>query len=104
LSGIEAESLHPGDIVVDVGGGVGSATLELYKFFPHLRYVVQDLESPIAAAKRVCELCDLLLAVLSAYRQAQFWNEKAPDAIASGTVTLQGMLFIGRPQAAKKIT
>ncbi|KAK7446999.1 hypothetical protein VKT23_014212 [Stygiomarasmius scandens] len=68
--GIEAESLHPGDIVVDVGGGVGSATLELYKFFPHLRYVVQDLESPIAAAKR-------------------FWNGKAPDAIASGTVTFQ---------------
>jgi hypothetical protein len=29
-------------LVVDVAGGVGSATLKLIKAHPHLRYVVQD--------------------------------------------------------------
>jgi hypothetical protein len=29
-------------MVVDVGGGIGSAVLELIKTYPHLCYVVQD--------------------------------------------------------------
>jgi hypothetical protein len=36
------KSLEKDDLVVDVGGGVGTVTLLLAKSFPHLRYVVQD--------------------------------------------------------------
>jgi hypothetical protein len=35
-------SLKPDDLVVDVGGGIGSTTLGLVKAHPQLRYVVQD--------------------------------------------------------------
>ncbi|KAF5367982.1 hypothetical protein D9758_004424 [Tetrapyrgos nigripes] len=45
-------SLQENDIVVDVGGSTGSACLTLKKAFPQLRYVVQDLEQPIANAKK----------------------------------------------------
>ncbi|KAF9062020.1 S-adenosyl-L-methionine-dependent methyltransferase [Rhodocollybia butyracea] len=68
--GINITSLNPGDVVVDVGGGVGSATLALYKQNPHLRYVVQDLDAQISAAKK-------------------FWDEHCPDAIRDQSVRLQ---------------
>ncbi|KAJ3514444.1 hypothetical protein NLJ89_g2376 [Agrocybe chaxingu] len=42
LSTFDWASLKKGDLVVDVGGGIGSCTLPLAQSFPHLRYVVQD--------------------------------------------------------------
>ena len=47
-------SLKEGSLLVDVGGGVGSVTLVLYKAYPHLKYVVQDLPAQNEAAKEVC--------------------------------------------------
>ena len=43
----------PPNSVIDVGGGVGKVTYELYKAFPHLKYVVQDLPAVVNDAKNV---------------------------------------------------
>jgi hypothetical protein len=40
--------------VVDVGGSVGSVTLKIAKVFPHLRYIVQDLQKEITEGEKVC--------------------------------------------------
>ncbi|KIY67016.1 S-adenosyl-L-methionine-dependent methyltransferase [Cylindrobasidium torrendii FP15055 ss-10] len=40
---INGESLPPDSVVVDVGGSLGQATLTMYKAFPNLSYIVQDL-------------------------------------------------------------
>jgi hypothetical protein len=54
--GIRGEALRPDDVVVDVGGNVGTVTLVLKKAFPQLRYVVQDLEKLMPAGEQVCAL------------------------------------------------
>ena len=46
-------SIKNGGVVVDVGGGVGNVTHLLAKAFPHLCYVVQDLENVIIEAHKV---------------------------------------------------
>ncbi|KAG6817821.1 hypothetical protein H0H87_003229 [Tephrocybe sp. NHM501043] len=71
VDGVGADNLKDGDVVVDVGGSVGSCTLQLYKAAPNLNYVVQDLDKQIVAA-------------------AGFWQESAPEAVPSGRVKLQG--------------
>jgi hypothetical protein len=48
-----AASLEDGDVIVDVGGSMGSMILHLYQEMPQYRYVVQDLEKPIEAGKQV---------------------------------------------------
>jgi hypothetical protein len=50
---LDWESLPPDSVVVDVGGGVGPVTYELYKAFPHLKYVVQDLAPVVKDAENV---------------------------------------------------
>ncbi|KAG6910302.1 hypothetical protein DXG01_011699 [Tephrocybe rancida] len=52
-SGINGDLLKPGDVVVDVGGSIGSVALTLYKTFPKLHYVVQDLGKQIDEAKKI---------------------------------------------------
>ncbi|KAF5371626.1 hypothetical protein D9758_003596 [Tetrapyrgos nigripes] len=79
--GIDGNALKPNDVVVDVGGNVGPAALLLKNAYPHLRYVVQDLSKPIAEGEK-------------------FWNEKDPEAIKSGQVTLQAHDFFS-PQPVK---
>jgi hypothetical protein len=54
FEGFDWKSLKQDALVVDVGGGVGSATLHLMKDYPHLRYVVQDRPKVIADAVKVC--------------------------------------------------
>ena len=53
--------MSPGSTVVDVGGGVGIVALILAKAFPHLRYVVQDVEKVIMDAQKVSLLYFSLL-------------------------------------------
>jgi hypothetical protein len=48
------KSLNKGDLVVDVGGGIGSSTLHLAKAFPDLRFIVQDREHTVQAGIKVC--------------------------------------------------
>ncbi|KIY66914.1 S-adenosyl-L-methionine-dependent methyltransferase [Cylindrobasidium torrendii FP15055 ss-10] len=47
---IDGANLKPGSIVVDVGGGQGGATMMLYKKYPHLKYIIQDLDNQADAA------------------------------------------------------
>ena len=53
LIAVDGVSLKEGSLLVDVGGGAGFATLVLYKAYPHLKYVVQDLPTQNEAAKEV---------------------------------------------------
>ncbi|KAJ4490570.1 S-adenosyl-L-methionine-dependent methyltransferase [Lentinula aciculospora] len=80
-SGLDGNILQPNDVIVDVGGGVGSVTLTLQKAYPDLRYVVQDLEQQIVAARK-------------------FWDENNLRAITTGQVQLQAHDFF-KPQPVK---
>lgn len=51
-------SLPTGGLVVDVGGGMGPATLKLVTAFPHLKYLIQDLPPVVAAANDVSSCLD----------------------------------------------
>ena len=46
-------ALKEGEVVVDVGAGTGGVTLLLAKAFPHLKYIMQDLERAVTEAKKV---------------------------------------------------
>jgi hypothetical protein len=47
------KALAPGSVVVDVGGGLGTAIAPLARDFPQLQYVVQDLPGVIEEGKQV---------------------------------------------------
>ncbi|KAJ6460913.1 S-adenosyl-L-methionine-dependent methyltransferase [Mycena sanguinolenta] len=79
--GIGGEKLPAGALVVDVGGSIGSVTLKLAKAFPHLRYIVQDLQKEITEGEK-------------------FWAESAPELIESGRVKLEVHNFF-EPQPVK---
>jgi hypothetical protein len=70
-------SLLPGSIVVDVGGGIGSATMMLagHPSAQKLKFIVQDR----------LEVVDQGVGV---------WKAEAPEIYQSGMVTLQGMSTI----------
>jgi MinD-like ATPase involved in chromosome partitioning or flagellar assembly len=53
VEGFDWKSLKEDALIVDVGGGIGSSTLQLIKAYPHLRYVVQDRAKVITDAARV---------------------------------------------------
>jgi hypothetical protein len=52
--GFDWKSLQQDALVVDVGGGVGSWTLQLMKAYPHLRYVIQERSRVIPDGIKVC--------------------------------------------------
>ena len=39
--------------MVDVGGGIGSVSVQLSQAYPHLRFVVEDRESVVSVAPKV---------------------------------------------------
>jgi 16S rRNA A1518/A1519 N6-dimethyltransferase RsmA/KsgA/DIM1 with predicted DNA glycosylase/AP lyase activity len=53
MEGFEWDSLKKGDVVVDVGGGIGLLTCILAKKYPELKYIVQDLPVVIADGVKV---------------------------------------------------
>ncbi|KAJ7075074.1 O-methyltransferase [Mycena belliarum] len=81
LKGLNWGALPAGALVVDVGGGVGSTSLEIARANPHLRFVVQDLASVTLEGK-------------------EFWAREYPDALAGGIVSLQAHSFLN-PQPVK---
>ncbi|KAJ7598769.1 S-adenosyl-L-methionine-dependent methyltransferase [Mycena floridula] len=83
VSDIDAKAFKPDDVVVDVGGGIGTATEALWKACPNLKFVVQDLENQIKEA--------------GPYWEAQ---ENGREALKSGQVTLQVHTFFD-PQPVK---
>ncbi|KAJ3769844.1 S-adenosyl-L-methionine-dependent methyltransferase [Lentinula raphanica] len=80
-SNIDGDALKANETIVDVGGGVGSVTLALRNAYPKLRYVIQDLEQQIIAARK-------------------FWDEKDPEAVKTGKVQFQAHNFF-EPQPIK---
>jgi len=46
-------SLREKATVVDVGGGIGQACIKLYRSFPNLRFVIQNLPGPVAKGIKV---------------------------------------------------
>lgn len=75
------QTLAPGSVIVDVGGGVGLVSWEIAKKFPKLKFVVQDLGDVTEQAKG-------------------FWEEHMPGSIESGMVTFQAYDFF-KPQPVK---
>ncbi|THG96712.1 hypothetical protein EW026_g5168 [Hermanssonia centrifuga] len=73
--------LTENDVVVDVGGNVGTVTMLLVKAFPKPRYIIQDIAKVIEDGKN-------------------YWNDKFPEALADGRVKLQAANFF-EPQAVK---
>jgi len=43
-------SLPSDSLIVDIGGGLGPATLKLVNAFPHLKYLIQDQQSVVDAS------------------------------------------------------
>ena len=54
FAGYGWEHLPEGSLVVDVGGGIGVQSLTIANNNPHLRFVIQDLESVKGDAIEVC--------------------------------------------------
>lgn len=52
--GYDWKSLKKGDLVVDVGGGIGSTAIHLAKAYPDLRFVIQDRASVVPDGIKVC--------------------------------------------------
>ncbi|KAF7353515.1 S-adenosyl-L-methionine-dependent methyltransferase [Mycena sanguinolenta] len=67
-------SLPEGAVIVDVGGGIGSAALLLGQKYPHLRVIVQDLPEVAANAQKN-------------------WQIQFPEVHQSGQVTFEGHDF-----------
>ena len=59
-SAYEWSKLPAQSVIVDVGGGIGSESLQLVREFPYFRIVVQDLPAVIEEAKKAS--CGLTLA------------------------------------------
>ncbi|KIY67020.1 S-adenosyl-L-methionine-dependent methyltransferase [Cylindrobasidium torrendii FP15055 ss-10] len=78
---IAALSLPPGSVVVDLGASTGHATLTMYRSFPNLKYIVEDLPELESVARN-------------------FWNSEAPEALTNGTVTIKPHSFL-EPQPVK---
>ncbi|KAF8719121.1 hypothetical protein AX14_011411 [Amanita brunnescens Koide BX004] len=80
ISAYDWESLPAKTLVVDVGGGAGSASLALAKEFPNLRFVVQDCQSAIEIGIEV-------------------WRTELPKALLFGRVQFQPHNFFAvQPQ------
>ncbi|KAI0917536.1 hypothetical protein AcW2_007646 [Taiwanofungus camphoratus] len=80
LRGFKWSSLPEGSIIVDCGGGVGSASLPIVQSCPQIHFIVQDSERVIAEA-------------------LAFWQTKQPEALAQGRVSFQAHDFF-QPQPA----
>lgn len=81
LTGFDWKSLKHDGLVVDVGGGVGSSTLQLLKAYPHMRYVIQDQAKVIPDG-------------------IKFWEKENPQALKSGRVEFKVHDFF-EPQPIK---
>ncbi|KAJ7615368.1 S-adenosyl-L-methionine-dependent methyltransferase [Roridomyces roridus] len=74
LSAYPWAELAPGSVVVDVGGGVGSAMLPLAREHHHLRIVIQDHENVVVDGLRM-------------------WLSQLPEAVQTQRVSFEGHDF-----------
>ncbi|KAL6307776.1 O-methyltransferase [Sparassis latifolia] len=79
LRGFDWTSLPEGSIVIDCGGGIGSASLPVIKACRQVRVIIQDTEKVIVEAP-------------------EFWRTVLPSAVAEGSVSFQAHnLFYPQP-------
>ncbi|CAA7266025.1 unnamed protein product [Cyclocybe aegerita] len=78
LKAFDWKSLAKGSVVVDVGGGLGTACLPVAREYPDLQIIVQDLPTVIENAK-------------------ELWQKENPGALESGRVKLEAHDFF-QPQ------
>ncbi|KAK7028529.1 putative S-adenosyl-L-methionine-dependent methyltransferase [Favolaschia claudopus] len=81
LKGFKWSDIPENSLIVDVGGGIGSLSLEIAQANPHLRFLIQDKAAVIQEG-------------------TQYWNTELPGALASGRVTFGEHDFFG-PQSVK---
>ena len=79
--------------MVDVGGGVGTQSLQLAHHHPQLRFVIQDRESVVGDAIEVCALINHSPICPDDIYLPQYWKRNMPDALESGRVKIQGSSF-----------
>jgi len=75
------EALPKGSVVVDIGGGIGSATMPLARKYDHLHIIIQDRPKVVDEGKMV-------------------WLSKLPGALNTGRVKIQAHDFF-EPQPIK---
>lgn len=56
--------LPTGTQVCDVGGGIGTVSIELTKKYPHLQVTIQDLATTLEDAKKVSVATDTVCAYM----------------------------------------
>lgn len=56
------ESVPPGSLLVDIGGGNGQQAIRLASLYPHLSCVVQDHDSVVSAAGKASNLTESVAA------------------------------------------
>jgi len=79
FKGYPWDKLRQGAIVNDVGGGWGHISTQLYKRYPHLNFILQDLPERTEHAKKV-------------------WPNECPQAIAENKIQFKSVdLFIAPP-------
>ncbi|KAF5377266.1 hypothetical protein D9615_006423 [Tricholomella constricta] len=81
INAVDWSGLENNDVVVDIGGGVGNVTWILAQSFPHLHYIVQDMEKVIPESKK-------------------FWSATSPEHISTGRIQIQAYDFF-TPQPVK---
>lgn len=82
------ETLPKDSVVVDVGGGVGAASMPLARKYDHFKLVVQDRPPVVEEGKKVPKASRCFLYWLT--RALQIYFEELPEALQSGRVQFQG--------------
>ncbi|GAA6037613.1 hypothetical protein JCM8097_006143 [Rhodosporidiobolus ruineniae] len=99
--GFPFHDLPDGATVVDVGSGVGGASLALAKSLPKVNFVLQDQKEVIeGAAKQVWRQSRPSEVYLADGSVSQLWEKEVPEALESGRVKLMPHDFFG-PQPVK---
>ncbi|KAJ7496660.1 O-methyltransferase [Mycena latifolia] len=81
LQGFKWSSLPQDTLIVDVGGGIGSTSLEIARGNPHLRFHIQDQPAVVPEGQK-------------------HWEHELPSSLTSGRVSFQAHDFFG-PQPVK---
>lgn len=86
------DKLAPGSLLVDVGGGIGSASMLVAKAHPHIRIIVEDRLPVVDSAHTVCIdsiilQCCTLYANTSWTHSLQEWGSGHKPLIQSGRVS-----------------